>query len=135
MLCYQLQCNSTGLQNLQCTNKSVCLSSKISACSCIHSMVNVNGLRLYTTAINPLLLHTNCLTASCPLECTVSANLLTVAQIWSLNAQQHLMLTDTRACTTIQVSKSENAVCQEIKKWKRIESCQIRKVAGKQKEA
>lgn len=106
---YLLQCNSIGLQNLQCTNKFVCLPSKMGACSCIDFMVNVYGIRSY--AIKPWLLHTNWLTASCPLECTLFANLLAVAQIWSLNAQQHLMLTDTRACTTMQVSPSLRMLC------------------------
>lgn len=60
-------------------------------CSFSHSMVNMYGIRSHTTAIKPWLLHTNWLTASRPPE-------------WSLKAQQHLMLTDIRACTTRQVS-------------------------------
>lgn len=50
------------------------------------------------------------------------ANLLAVAQIWSPNAQQHLMLTWHQSLHYYaSFSKSEDAVCQEIKKWKQIE--------------
>lgn len=88
------------------TNQFVCLPSKMGICSCSHSVVSVCGIRLYAIGIKPWLLHANRLTTSWPLERILSTKLLAVAQMWSLNAQQYLILTDTRACTAMQVSPS-----------------------------